>query len=169
MPAGAIFFYPKIHNLSRSCILNKNESWADLRPIAHHVNHMLLKLASRVLLLITAGLFLLVQGKSAMTDYIRVKIKDRDQFKRVFPLPADGQEDVPDVAKFILSIIGQTIQVKKLRSSTGSFYYVSDIDHRWVIMPNWIDWFETGEMIPNHLYDAPGNTVLIDDIVVVAK
>ena len=77
-----------------------------------------------------------------MPDYISVKIKD-NQFKQVFPLPVDGQEDVPDVAKFILSIIGQTMQVQKMTSGTGSFYYVSDIDQRWVIIPNWIESFDT--------------------------
>ena len=82
-----------------------------------------------------------------MTEYIKVKINDREQLKQVFPLPADGQEDVPEVAKFILSIIGQTIQVKKLRSSTGSFHYISDIDHRFVIMPNWIEYFDMVELV----------------------
>ena len=82
-----------------------------------------------------------------MTGYIKAKIKDRAQFKQVFPLPADGQEDVPEVAKFILSIIGQTIQVQKMTSGTGSFYYVSDIDHRWVIMPSWIEYFDTVEAV----------------------
>ena len=77
-----------------------------------------------------------------MTEYIKVKIKDRAEFKQVFPLPRDSA-DAPEVAKFILSIIGQTISVRKLRSKTGSFYYISDIDTRWVIMPSWIDYFDT--------------------------
>ena len=75
-----------------------------------------------------------------MTNYIKAKIKDRDQFKRVFPLPEDGT-NTPDVAKFILSILGQTIYVKKLTSQRGTFYYVSDIDTRFIIMPNWVEYF----------------------------
>ena len=81
-----------------------------------------------------------------MTNYIRAKIKDRNQFKQVFPLPNDST-DAPEVAKFILSIIGQTINVQKLRSRTGSFYYVSDLDSRWVIMPSWIQYFDTNELV----------------------
>jgi len=56
-----------------------------------------------------------------MTEYIRAKIKDRDQFRQVFPLPRDSP-DAPEVAKFILPIISETIGVKKMRSQTGSFY-----------------------------------------------
>ncbi len=93
-----------------------------------------------------------------MIDYIRAKIKDRDQFKQVFPLPVDGT-DTPDIAKFILSIIGQTIQVKKLRSHTGSFYYVSDIDTRYVIMPSWIEYFDTDTCVD--LFMLEDGTVVI--------
>jgi len=84
-----------------------------------------------------------------MTEYIRAKIKDRDQFRQVFPLPRDSP-DAPEVAKFILSIIGETIGVKKMRSQTGSFYYVSDIDSRWVIMPSWIEYFDTEKLVLQH-------------------
>jgi len=84
----------------------------------------------------------------SMSQYIKAKIKDRDQFKQVFPLPVDG-EDAPEVAKFILSIIGKTICVRKLRSNTGSFYYVSDIDplgdHA-----SWIDYFDTDKPALSH-------------------
>ena len=54
-----------------------------------------------------------------MPDYIRAKIKDRDQYKRVFLLPVDDQEDMPEVGRFILSIIGQTIQVRKDEIQNG--------------------------------------------------
>ena len=84
-----------------------------------------------------------------MTDFIRAKIKDRAQFQQVFPLPVDGT-NTPDIAKFILSIIGMTIHVRKMRSNTGSFYYVSEIDSRFVIMPSWIEYFDTVELVPTH-------------------
>ena len=100
-----------------------------------------------------------------MPDYIRAKIKDRDQFKRVFPLPVDGT-DTPEVAKFILSILGQTIRVQKLRSHTGSFYYVSDIDTRYVIMPSWIEYLDTVELVPVDV-DAHGQVVVTEDGVAV--
>jgi len=98
-----------------------------------------------------------------MTEYIRARIKDRDQFKQIFPLPVDN-EDTPEVAKFILSIIGQTIHVRKLCSNSGSFYYVSDLDTRYVIKPNWIDYFDTHNLVlPNTCFV----TLILDDGTVV--
>ena len=99
-----------------------------------------------------------------MTNYIRAKIKDRDQFQQVFPMPRDCT-DAPDVAKFILSIIGKTIRVRKMRSRTGSFYYVSDIDHRWVIMPSWIQYFNTDKLVLSNSFEQP--LVLEDGTVVI--
>jgi hypothetical protein len=101
-----------------------------------------------------------------MTEYIRAKIKNRAQFKQVFPLPVDG-EDVPEVGKFILSIIGQTIPVRKLRSNTGSFYYVSELDSRWVIMPNWIDYLDTDALVPVEVGVCVEPLVVGDGVVVV--
>ncbi len=90
-----------------------------------------------------------------MTEYVRVKIKDSAQFKQVFPLPVDGT-DTPDIAKFILSILGQTVYVMKLRSPRGAFYYVSDIDTRFVIMPSWIEYFDTHKpVLTNASFDSP--------------
>lgn len=94
-----------------------------------------------------------------MTNYIRAKIKDRDQFQLVFPLPVDGA-NTPDIAKFILSILGQTIYVKKLRSHTGSFYFVSDIDTRYVIMPSWIEYLDTQKLV---LSDTCVEPLIIED------
>ncbi len=88
----------------------------------------------------------LTERAVTMTNYIRAKIKDRDQFRQVFPLPVDGT-GTPDIAKFILSILGQTIYVRKLRSPRGTFYYVSDIDTRFVIMPSWIEYFDTHKLV----------------------
>jgi hypothetical protein len=98
-----------------------------------------------------------------MTRYIRAKIKDRDQFKQVFPLPVDD-EDAPEVGKFILSIIGQTIPVEKLRSNTGSFYYVSDRDPMFIIMPSWIDYFDTDKPV---LPDSCVESLITEDGTVV--
>ena len=98
-----------------------------------------------------------------MSQYIRAKIKDHDQFRQVFPLPRDG-EDVPEVGKFILSIIGKTIRVSKMKSHTGSFYYVSDIDSRWVIMPNWIQYFNTEKLV---LSDSCEQPLMLEDGTVV--
>lgn len=98
-----------------------------------------------------------------MTNYIRAKIKDRDQFKRVFPLPVDG-EDVPEVGRFILSILGQTIKVQKRISPKGIFYYVSDIDTRFVIIPNWIEYFDTDKLV---LTDTCADLLILEDGTVV--
>jgi len=98
-----------------------------------------------------------------MTEYISAKIKDSAQFQQVFPLP-DDNEDTPEVAKFILSIIGKTIRVRKLRSRKGSFYYVSKLDSRWVIMPSWIEYFDTEKPV---LPDSCNQTLILDDGTVV--
>ena len=81
-----------------------------------------------------------------MTGYIKAKIKDRAQFQQVFPVP-DDSTDASDIAKFIRSILGKTIRVRKIRSQTGSFYYVSDIDNRYVIMPSWVQYFDTHKLV----------------------
>lgn len=99
-----------------------------------------------------------------MTKYIRAKIKDRDQFKRVFPLPVEG-EDIPEVSKFILSIIGKTIKVQKRKSPKGTFYYISDIDTRFIIMPSWIEYFDTDKLALTDIFAYPlileGGTMVI--------
>ena len=105
----------------------------------------------------------LTERTISMTKYLKAKIKGRDQFKQVFPLPVDS-EDVPEIGKFILSIIGKTILVRKLRSNTGSFYYVSDIDPRWVIIPNWIQYFDTEDLVPA---DSCVDTLILEDGTVV--
>ena len=102
--------------------------------------------------------------KKNMPEYIRAKIKDRDQFKQVFPLPVDSA-NTPEVAKFILSIIGRTIRVRRMWSQTGSFYYVSDIDSRWVIMPTWIDYFDTDKLV---LTDSIIEPMILEDGTVVS-
>ena len=107
----------------------------------------------------------LTEGSVTMTEYIRVKIKDRDRFKQVFPLPVEGVDDDSDLANFILSILGRTIRVSKMRSQTGSFYYVSDIDPRWVIIPNWIQYFDTEDLVLSDSHEQP--LVLEDGTVVV--
>jgi len=96
-----------------------------------------------------------------MTNYIRAKIKDRDQFNKVFPLPVDGDNNL---ARFILSILGQTIKVEKRISPIGTFYYVSDIDTQFVIMPNWIEYFDTYNLI---LTDTCANPLILEDGTVV--
>ena len=80
-----------------------------------------------------------------MPHYLLAKIKDPDQFQQVFPIPVDCR---PNLSKFINSIIGQTIPVHKARSLMGSFCYVSDIYPGRIIMPNWIEYFDTEELVP---------------------
>jgi len=96
----------------------------------------------------------------SMTKYLKAKIKDRDKFRKVFPLPRDSP-DAPEVAKFILSIIGRTIPVRKLRSNTGSFYYVSDRDSRFVIMPSWIEYVDTMELVPVEVHVHEDGVVVV--------
>jgi hypothetical protein len=103
-----------------------------------------------------------------MTEYLQAKIKDRDHFKQVFPIPMD-HDQCPAVGKFIMSIIGQTIRVRKLKSHRGTFYYVSDIDPRWVILPSWIQYFDTENLVPicSANEDCIGFVVYWDGTVVV--
>lgn len=97
-----------------------------------------------------------------MTNYIRAKIKDREQFKQVFPLPVDGDNNL---ARFILSILGQTIKVQKHISPRGTFYYISEIDNRFVIIPNWIEYFDTDKLVLTNTSIVP--LILEDGMVIV--
>ena len=80
-----------------------------------------------------------------MPHYLKAKIKDRDQFKHVFPLPIDGDNNF---AKFIRSILGRTVRVRKFESQNGRFHFLSNVDPRFVIMPNWIEYFDSEELVP---------------------
>ncbi len=102
-----------------------------------------------------------------MQQYVLAKIKDPDQFKQVFPLPFSGNNKL---AIFIRSILGHTISVRKLKGHRErSFHYISDIDPRWVIMPSWIEYFDTEDLVPacSVSEDCIGLVVYWDGIVVV--
>ena len=68
------------------------------------------------------------------------------------------------MGKFILSILGQTIKVQKRISPKGTFYYVSDIDSRFVIIPNWIEYFDTEKLV---LTDSCVEQLILEDGTVV--
>ena len=101
-----------------------------------------------------------------MPQYLLAKIKDRDQFQQVFPLPIDGDNNL---ARFIRSILGQTVRVRKAKGQHGRFHYISDINPRWVIMPSWIEYFDTGELVPacSEQEDCIGLVVYWDGTVMV--
>ena len=101
-----------------------------------------------------------------MHNFVLAKIKDPDQFKQVFPLPFDGDNKL---ARFIRSILGQTVRVRKAKSQHGGFHYLSDIDPRWVIMPSWIEYFDTDDLVPtcSANEDSIGLVVYWDGTVVV--
>jgi hypothetical protein len=79
-----------------------------------------------------------------------------------------GEDPIAEMVKFILSIIGQTISVEKLRSNTRSFYYISDLDARWVIMPSWIEYIDTDKLVLTDSCIAP---LILDDgtVIVLGK
>ena len=103
--------------------------------------------------------------------YFRVRIKDREEFKKVFPLPIDNKE-TPAIAGFILSIIGKSIRVRRISNSPDSFCYLPVDDDRFIIMPNWIEYFETDGMIPVSnrfgIIERRGDGLVLDDIFVIA-
>jgi hypothetical protein len=74
---------------------------------------------------------------------IKVKIKDREQFQMVFPLPLDNSQGL---GRFLNSIIGQTIWVKQSHSSRSRSGNVF-LKDGWVIMPDWIEWFDTDQLV----------------------
>jgi len=101
-----------------------------------------------------------------MSSYLLAKIKGPDQFKQVFPLPIDGDNNL---ARFIQSILGRTVRVRKAKGQCGRFHYISDIDPRWVIMPSWIEYFDTEELVStcSGQEDCIGLVVYWDGTVVV--
>ncbi len=80
-----------------------------------------------------------------MHHYVLAKIKNQDRFKQVFPLPFNGDNNL---ARFIRSILGQNVRVRKAKGQVGRFHYVSDLNPRWIIMPSWIEYFDTEELVP---------------------
>jgi hypothetical protein len=53
----------------------------------------------------------LTERTISMTKYLKAKIKDRDKFRKVFPLPRDSP-DAPEVAKFILPSLSRLSENK---------------------------------------------------------
>ena len=118
-----------------------------------------------------AFIVLVREGENSMTNrdrHFKVRIKDREQFKAVFPLSFENNE-MPDIGRFILSILGESIWVRKVSNHPNSFCYVPVEDDRYIIMPNWIDWYETEEMVPSLTNGGLGNSVVLEDILVVAE
>ena len=79
--------------------------------------------------------------------HFKVRIKDREQFKKAFPIPIENDE-TPAIFRFILSIMGKSILVRRVSNFPDSFCYVPVDDDSFIIMPNWIEYYETDEMIP---------------------
>jgi hypothetical protein len=95
------------------------------------------------------AVFVFYGGKIPMIDnngYIQARIKDTEQFRQVFPLPVSS-DVLPAVGQFILSIIGQDVWVRPKSHFDGSFCYETLEDDRFIIMPNWIDYFHTDHLL----------------------
>ena len=69
---------------------------------------------------------------------LKVRIRNREPFKKVFPLPIDNNE-TPAIVRFILSIIGKSLWVRRVSNFPDAFCYVPVDDGRFIIMPNWIE------------------------------
>ena len=99
--------------------------------------------------------------------FIQARIKGAERFQQVFPLPVDS-DTLPAVGQFILSIIGQDVWVRPKRHFDGSFCYENLEDGRFIIMPNWIDFFHTDQLLQtNKKADCQaliveGNVVVVD-------
>ena len=104
--------------------------------------------------------------------HFKVRIKNREQFRKVFPMPVDNDE-TPAIFRFILSIMGKSILVRRVSNLPGSFCYVPVDDDRFIIMPNWIEYFETDEMIPVSdgfgLNEPRGDGLVLDDVFVATE
>ena len=66
--------------------------------------------------------------------------------------------------KIVLKFVGKTISVKKMRSGLDEFYYEIKNSGGLVLLPNWIAYFDSENLVPPAEWSDYYNPSLVDDI-----
>jgi len=87
------------------------------------------------------------------SGFIKARIRTQEQIEKVYPSAkywgkplAEGQL-FPSADGVILPYLGKTVWLKKKRRSLGEFYYEIKGTGGFVVTPDWIDYFDSGDLV----------------------
>ncbi len=106
-----------------------------------------------------------------MTRYIKAKIKSQEQIEKVYPEAAYwGKPPAESIwlnfrpaDEVILPYLGTTVWVRKKRIDLFDFLYEIKDSDGLVLMPNWIECFESEGLVPPAEWEDPYEE-RVDDI-----
>ena len=104
----------------------------------------------------SAGLFCWKFKEKKMAGenrYIRARIKTHKELVKVCPeakhwgKPISKEHWFPSADEVIIPYLGKTVWLKKKRSDQCNFYYEIKNSGGLIAMPNWIDYFDSKELV----------------------
>ena len=102
--------------------------------------------------------------------YIKARIKSQGQIAMVHPYavywgkPLDETQCYRGADEIVLNFVRKTIWVKKKRQSLDEFYYEIKDTGGLVVLPNWIAYFDSENLVPPAEWSDIYNPYVIDDI-----
>lgn len=98
-------------------------------------------------------------------SYIKARLKTQDQLAKVYPEAESWGKPLEPGCLFrsadevILPYIGRTIWVRKKRIDLNRFYWIIKDTDGLVVLPDWIEYFETEGLVPSAGWDDPEGEV----------
>jgi hypothetical protein len=86
--------------------------------------------------------------------YIKARIKTQKQIEKVYPSakywgrPLDSEYWHPSADEVILPYLGKTVWIRKKRNDLSRFYFEIRHTDGLVVSPDWIDYFDSGDLVP---------------------
>ena len=103
------------------------------------------------------------------TRYIRARIKTHKELVKVYPeakcwgKPISMDHLFPSADEVILPYLGKTVWLKKKRHDRFRFYYeIKDTDG-FIVMPDWIDYFDSAELVSPAEWKDSYDPSVVDD------
>ena len=102
--------------------------------------------------------------------YIRAKIKTQGQIAHVYPSAVYWAKPIDDVHwcrgadEAVLPYVGKIIWVKKIRQGLYEFYYEIKATDGFIVMPNWISYFDSEHLVPPAKWNDSYEPSIVDDV-----
>ena len=103
------------------------------------------------------------------TRYIRARIKTHKELVKVYPeakcwgKPISMDHLFPSADEVILPYLGKTVWLRKKRHDSDRFYYeIKDTDG-FIVLPDWIDYFDSAELVSPAEWKDFYNPSVVDD------
>jgi hypothetical protein len=125
-----------------------------------------------LLLYFSAGFFCwrLKEKKMAEeTRYIRARIKTHQQLVKVYPeakcwgKPISSDHVFPSADEIIMPYLGKTVSLRKKRHDLFRFYYEIKSSGELIAMPNWIEFFDSEDLVAPAKWKDIYDPSVIDD------